>query len=91
MAAKMQKKLLQTEVDRPTFCTKCGGVMVYKGIGEYECEECGTLEYDDYGKVRNYLEEHRGAHRSKSLDVAHYTSFLRLAYENLSCTKHKGN
>ena len=47
--------------NRPTYCSECGGVMVFKGLGEYQCEKCGFLEYDDYGKVRNYLDEHRGA------------------------------
>lgn len=45
----------------PRVCEKCGGVMVFKGLGEYQCEECGVLAYDDYGKVRGYIEEHRGA------------------------------
>lgn len=45
----------------PRECEKCGGVMVFKGLGEYQCELCGQLAYDDYGKVRNYIEEHRGA------------------------------
>lgn len=47
--------------NRPTYCQKCGGVMVFKGVGEYKCEKCGCLEYDDYGKVRNYIEKHHGA------------------------------
>ena len=45
----------------PRTCKQCGGVMVYKGVGEYRCEECGFLDYDDYGKVRLYIEAHRGA------------------------------
>lgn len=61
MSEKMRGKLLTNEIERPTICKKCGGVLVYKGIGEYQCEECGALEYDDYGTVRNYLENHRGA------------------------------
>ena len=28
------------ELHRPSYCEKCGGVLVYKGLGEYECEEC---------------------------------------------------
>lgn len=44
----------------PTYCQECGGVMVFKGVGEYKCEDCGNLEYDDYGKVRNYVEQHPG-------------------------------
>ena len=35
--------------------------MVYKGVGEYACEKCKHIEYDDYGKVRKYLEENKGA------------------------------
>lgn len=45
----------------PHFCDKCGGVMVFKGVGEYRCEDCGEVAYDDYGKVRIYLEKHKGA------------------------------
>lgn len=47
--------------NRPTYCQECGGVMVFKGVGEYQCEECGFVAYDDYGKARNYLEKHTGA------------------------------
>ncbi|MDD6810334.1 MAG: hypothetical protein PUD93_00455 [Lachnospiraceae bacterium] len=47
--------------NRPITCKQCGGVMVFKGVGEYQCEDCGYLDYDDYGKVRNYIERHVGA------------------------------
>ena len=45
----------------PRVCKECGGVMVFKGVGEYHCELCGAVDYDDYGKVRGYIEQHRGA------------------------------
>lgn len=45
----------------PYVCSECGGIMIYKGVGEYRCEDCGFVDYDDYGKVRLYIEEHRGA------------------------------
>ncbi len=46
---------------RPKQCSKCGSnILHYKGLGEYCCGECEHLEYDDYGKVRNYLEVNRG-------------------------------
>ncbi len=61
MAERMRKPFLLEEMERPSFCLKCRGVMVYKGLGEYECEGCGELAYDDYGKVRKYLEAHKGA------------------------------
>lgn len=44
----------------PTYCSKCGGVMIFKGVGEYKCEDCGNVEYDNYGKVRNYIEKNPG-------------------------------
>lgn len=49
----------------PRTCEKCGGVMIFKGVGEYECEKCGAIAYDDYGKVRLYIEGHRGANMSE--------------------------
>lgn len=49
------------KINRPVYCEKCNGIMVFKGVGEYKCEECGYLDYDDYGKVRNYVEKHPGA------------------------------
>lgn len=45
----------------PYTCKQCGGVMIFKGVGEYHCEECNYVDYDDYGKVRLYIEEHKGA------------------------------
>ena len=53
--------LIGRDLHKPTACEKCGGKVKYKGIGEYECEDCKAVMYDDYGKVRNYLEENRGA------------------------------
>lgn len=47
--------------NKPSKCKKCGGTMVFKGVGEYRCEKCGAVEYDDYGRVRLYIEQHHGA------------------------------
>ncbi len=52
---------LEEQYNIPRVCKICGGVMIFKGVGEYRCEDCGELDYDDYGKVRMYIEEHRGA------------------------------
>lgn len=73
MSEKMERRLLLDEIIRPTICEKCGGVLVYRGLGEYQCEECSAVEYDDYGKVRNYLEEHRGANVAKVSDATGVT------------------
>ncbi len=54
-------KSLIDSYNRPMTCEECGGIMIFKGVGEYKCEDCGSIEYDDYGKVRNYLERHAGA------------------------------
>lgn len=51
--------------NRPYICNACGGLMVFKGVGEYECENCHDLDYDDYGKARNYIECHPGATSSQ--------------------------
>ena len=56
-----EKLLLKSEYNPPERCEKCKGPIKYKGIGEYECELCGYLMYDDYGVVRNYLEVNPGA------------------------------
>lgn len=45
----------------PRECKVCGGVMIFKGVGEYHCEKCNAVDYDDYGKARLYIEEHPGA------------------------------
>lgn len=50
-----------TQYRIPIRCVVCGGSMEFKGLGEYQCEQCHSVEYDDYGKVRMYVEEHRGA------------------------------
>lgn len=52
---------LEEQYNIPRVCKNCGGVLVFKGVGEYRCEDCGELDYDDYGKVRLYIEEHKGA------------------------------
>ena len=51
--------------NRPTYCSECGGVMVFQGVGEYQCEKCGYVDYDDYGKARGYIEEHMGANAAE--------------------------
>lgn len=50
----------RVEYEKPDACDKCGERLKYKGLGEYVCEKCGNLMMDDYGKIRNYLEQHPG-------------------------------
>lgn len=51
--------------NRPYICGSCQGMMIFKGVGEYECEKCHDFDYDDYGKARNYIETHPGANTSQ--------------------------
>lgn len=61
-AERLRKDLMDEEnYNRPTICPDCGGIMIFRGVGEYKCEDCGSLGYDDYGKARNYIEQHPGA------------------------------
>ena len=53
--------LRDNKIEKPVRCSKCGGFLKYDGLGEYACEKCGYHEYDDYGKVRAYLEANPGA------------------------------
>lgn len=61
MAGIDESKLAALDISNPSSCDKCGGKLQYKGIGEYACEDCNNIMYNDYGKVRNYLEKHPGA------------------------------
>lgn len=45
-------------VQRRRKCSKCGTVMKYLALGEFECPACGNEELDDYGRIRKYLDEH---------------------------------
>lgn len=56
---------LEDKYHIPRVCTHCNGVLVYRGVGEYICEECGEIDYDDYGKVRNYIETHKGVNAAQ--------------------------
>ena len=53
--------ITEYDINKPNKCDACEGTLSYKGLGEYRCDDCRNVMYDDYGKVRNYLDEHRGA------------------------------
>ena len=40
-----------------TNCSNCGKRLTYKGRGSYLCEYCGSIEYDDFGRIDQYIEE----------------------------------
>ena len=39
-------------------CPQCGAKLKYMAMGDYLCPECGLEQKDDYGIVREYLDEH---------------------------------
>lgn len=46
---------------KPTNCETCNSDNIeYLGLGQYRCRDCLSVMYDDYGKVRKYVEEHPG-------------------------------
>lgn len=55
---KEEKRFLE---HRPVYCEDCGGKMFYQDAGMYQCEECGNIALDDFGKIKEYLDEHNGA------------------------------
>lgn len=46
---------------KPSNCDECGVPLDFKGLGTYKCRKCGKILYDDFGKVRKYLDEHHQA------------------------------
>ena len=61
-----ENDLVKFNTHIPRTCEKCGkSDPEYQGVGEYKCRDCGFIMYDDYGRVRNYLEAHRGATQSQ--------------------------
>lgn len=42
----------------PRICPHCNGAYEYLGAGEYKCKNCKDIAYDDYGKVRKFIDEH---------------------------------
>lgn len=43
--------------DVPSVCKECGDFLKFVGRGTYKCESCGFTAYDDFGKIRKYLDE----------------------------------
>ena len=75
-----EKRKEYLSLDIPVLCDECGGRMIFRGVGEYACENCGAIAYDDYGKVRNYIEKHPGATQS---DVSEATGVSKAKIKQL--------
>lgn len=42
----------------PLQCDVCGGVVKLISLGVYRCEKCGNESYDDFYKIRSFIERH---------------------------------
>ena len=43
--------------NKPVICEKCKGKLFFSGGGRYKCQDCGNEVLDDFGKVKEFLEE----------------------------------
>ena len=59
---------------RIVICEKCGGIVKFRGGGTYECEDCGNIVLDDFGKVKDFLER-RGP--SNIMEISYATGLER--------------
>ena len=50
------KKLMLLK-DKPIICEKCHDKLYFIGGGRYKCNSCGYEVLDDFGKVKEFLEE----------------------------------
>lgn len=55
---------------KPIQCSLCKGKLFYVGSGRFMCEKCEHIELDDFGKVKNFLEENGPA---PSIQIAEIT------------------
>lgn len=39
------------------YCPRCASQLKYLSLGDYVCPNCGHKEKDDYGKVREFIDE----------------------------------
>ena len=57
MADKKIENPIQVE-DSQILCPTCHTLMKYKYAGRFECETCGSEQLNDFGKIKQYIEEH---------------------------------
>lgn len=54
----LTRKSTVKDIFKPTRCKECDIALEYIAFGMYQCPNCKNIEYDEYGKIRYYLEEH---------------------------------
>ncbi len=63
----------------PLECEYCGGSVELKSIGVYVCNKCGKENYDDYYKVRKYIETYGPA---PAIVISRHTGVSRASIES---------
>lgn len=54
----------------PMQCDYCGKALHQVSMGIYQCQQCGREYYDDFKKIRNFLEQNGPA---TAMDISRYT------------------
>lgn len=55
-----EEEKLKMMVEEPDLvrCSECSGAMYYKAKEVYQCELCGHTYLSNFGRVKQYLDEH---------------------------------
>ncbi len=54
----MDLKAQALQDDSQIICPECGVFMKYTYGGRFVCEKCGAEQLNDYGKIKEFLQEH---------------------------------
>ena len=59
----LEKSIEKALIERkPLRCELCDEKVYYMDSGRYQCRSCNHIMFDDFGKVKAYLEEHGPSH-----------------------------
>lgn len=59
-------------------CGKCGGSRLdYRGLGRYRCLECGFITLDDFGKVKEFVDDPDRDNKSLDVSLSSLANLLR--------------
>ena len=79
----IEKGLEKALIERkPLQCAICGERVYYLDGGRYQCRNCEHIMYDDFGKVKKYIDEHgpspaMAISNATGVEVELIDSFLR--------------
>lgn len=47
---------------KPLYCELCGEKVFYLDSGKYQCRKCDHIMLDDFGKVKEFIDQHGPSH-----------------------------